>query len=429
MIEKHREERLYQDIMKKIRILDISSYMIVPPTSGGAQRIVRPLMYLKPVDGIEVDLLYTAFGDNVEKSKNYLEKYPCIHQAVGVQPDIDLSDERAMPEGFCPDVWRTMGMELKDMAVEMVRKKFYDIIQIEHSMMAWIVPYLKKESPETKFVLDLHNAEYRVYEKWLPYAKSDDCKAVREKYETLYAWENMSWKWFDAAFTVSPVETELFKKATGCRHVYEVPTGGGIDPEEYEPSDEKRIKPYDLLYLGTMEWYPNAQGLLWFIDNVLPKIVEKRPETKFHIVGYGKPDGELVTIANEHPNIMFWGQQADDKHFFHGAKVFIVPLFIGAGARVKVPTAWAARVPVASTVFGPEGLHTVNGENICMTDEPSEYAENVLRLLEDEEYHKKITDNAFETLKKEYSCDVCVRKLKSAYQEITDGVSGGGRIP
>lgn len=404
--------------MKKIRILDISSYMIVPPTSGGAQRIVRPITYLKPQDGIEVDMLYTAYGDDLKKSQEYLEKYPCINKAVGVQPKIDLSDERAMPDGFCTDVWKTMGMELKDMAVKMVQKKFYDIIQIEHSMMAWIVPYLKKESPDSKFVLDLHNAEYRVYEKWIQYAKKDDYKSVREKYEKLYAWEIMCWKWFDAAFTVSPVETDLFKKVTGCKDVYEVPTGGGIDPAEYEPTDSNRMKPYDMLYLGTMEWYPNAQGLLWFIDNVLPKVVEKRPETKLHIVGFGTPDGELVKIANEHPNIMFWGQQADDKWFFHGAKVFIVPLFIGAGARVKVPTAWASRVPVASTVFGPEGLHTVNGENICMTDEPTEYADNILRLLEDEEYHKKIADNAFETVKNEYSCDVCVEKLKDAYKKL-----------
>lgn len=410
--------------MKKIRILDISSYMIVPPTSGGAQRIVRPVTRLKPEDGIEIDMLYTECGEQIEKSRAYLEKYPCINQALGVQPMIDLSDERAMPEGFCSDVWRTMGMEIKDAAVKMVQKKFYDIIQIEHSYMAWIVPYLKQESPKSKFVLDLHNAEYRVYEKWIPYAKTDDCKAIREKYEKLYAWENMSWKWFDAAFTVSPIETKLFQEVTGCTKVYEVPTGGGIDPEEYEPKDENRMKPYDLLYLGTMEWFPNAQGLLWFIDNVLPRVAEKRPETKLHIVGFGKPDGKLVEIANEHSNVIFWGQQADDKWFFHGAKVFIVPLFIGAGARVKVPTAWASRVPVASTVFGPEGLHTVNGENICMTDDPTEYAENILRLLEDEEYHKKITDHAFETLKNEYSCDVCVEKLKKAYYEIVSDITG-----
>ena len=404
--------------MKKIRILDISSSMIVPPTSGGAQRIVRPLTKLKEDDGIEIDLLYTAYGENAEKSQKYLEKYPCINKAVPVVPMIDLSDERAMPDGFCSEVWRTMGMEIKDKAIFMVQKKFYDIIQIEHSMMAWIVPYLKEESPESKFVLDLHNAEYRVFEKWLPYAKQEDYKNVKKQYEGLYAWETMCWKWFDAAFTVSPIETKLFQNVTGCKRIYEVPTGGGIDPDEYEPKDENRMKPYDLLYMGTMEWYPNAQGLLWFIEKVLPYVVEKRPETKLHIVGYGKPDGELVEIANNHPNVIFWGQQADDKWFFHGAKVFIVPLFIGAGARVKVPTAWASRVPVASTVFGPEGIDARNGENICMTDDPNEYAQNILRLLEDEEYHKKITDNAFNMLKAKYSSGVCVEKLITAYREI-----------
>lgn len=404
--------------MKKIRILMISSYMIVPPTSGGAQRMVRPLMRFRQEDRIEIDLLFTAYGENIQKSVEYLGKYPCIKSVSGIQPGIDLSDERSMPEGFCSDVWKTMGMEIKDQAVRMVQKKFYDIIQIEHSMMAWIVPFLKQESPESKFVLDLHNAEYRVYENWLPYATVDEYKGICQKYERLYAWETMCWKWFDAAFTVSPVETKLFQKVTGCKDVYEVPTGGGIDPAEYEPKDAERLKPYDLLYIGTMEWYPNAHGLLWFIKQVLPKVTEKRPETKLHIVGFGEAHGELVKAVKGHPNIMFWGQQEDDKWFFHGAKVFVVPLFIGAGARVKIPTAWASHVPVASTVFAPEGLEAVNGENICMADDPCQYAENILRLLDDAAFHKKIVDGAFKTLKRKYSCDVCVEKLKEAYREI-----------
>lgn len=404
-------------IHNKIRILDISSYMIVPPTSGGAQRIVKPFSRLLETDFLQVDMLYTAYDDR-KQIQEYLEAYPCIRQALGVQPNIDLTDERAMPEGFCSDVWKTMSMELKDAAIHMVRENFYDIIQIEHSMMAWIVPYLKQESPNSKFVLDLHNAEYRVYEKWMLYADLEEQKEILQKYEKLYAWEMMSWKWFDAAFTVSKVETELFRKATGCEFVFEVPTGGGIDPNEYEPKDKLRMKPYDLLYLGTMEWYPNVQGLLWFINYVMPLIAEKRPDTKLHIVGYGKPDGEFVKAVKKHQNVMFWGQQADDKWFFHGAKVFIVPLFIGAGARVKIPTAWASRVPVASTVFAPEGLDAVDKENICMADQPEEYAKNILRLLEDEKFCNKIVDCAFETLKKKYSSDICVEKLKNAYGKI-----------
>lgn len=404
--------------MDKIKILDISSYMITPPTSGGAQRIVRPLTKLKPEDGIEVDVLFTGYDQAMFDSEEYLLKYPCINRAMGVQPRIDLSDTRAMPEGFCEDVWRTMGEEIKEKAVEWVSQKHYDIIQIEHSQMAWIVPFLREVSPDSKYVLDLHNAEYRVYESWKKYARNFETDAINEKYEKFCAWEHTAWKWFDAAFTVSPVETELFQKVTGCNQVFEVPTGGGIDPEEYEPKDENREKPYDLLYLGTMEWYPNAQGLMWFIENVFPKVLEKRSETMLHIVGFGKPEGELVQMAEAHPNITFWGYQEDDKQFFHGAKVFLVPLFIGAGARVKVPTAWTCKVPIASTVFGPEGLATENGKNICMTDDPVEYAENVLKLLEDEEYAKQITDCAFQTVLNHYSSDVCVKKLVEAYREI-----------
>jgi ubiquinone/menaquinone biosynthesis C-methylase UbiE/glycosyltransferase involved in cell wall biosynthesis len=408
-------------LYEKIKILDIMYYMTCPPTSGGALRIISPYANMKENENIEVDFLFSSWEhEYVGICKKYLLHIPVIKNVVGIVARHYLNHDIDMPHGFSRDVWVTMSSELRDKAIEMVTNKFYDIIQIEHSQLAWIVPALRLASPHSKIVLDLHNVEHLIYKRWLNYATPNQKNEIEKKYTSLYNWESKVWKWFDAAFTVSPIESKMFKELSGCEKVFEVPTGGGIDPDVYMPKDEQRRRPYDLLYLGTMEWFPNAHGLLWFINNVFPYILQREPNLKLHIVGFGNPDSELYKIAQEHPNIKFWGQQPDDKKFFHGAKVFIVPLWIGAGARVKIPTAWASKVPIVSTYLGAEGLNARNMENIILADDPKEFAEGVLTLLSDQNLWKRIVDNALGTVKNEYSLQKCVELLKKGYRDIID---------
>ena len=414
----------------KIKILDISYYMTCPPISGGALRMISPFANMTKEHGVEVDFLFSSWEqDYIEFCRDFLMQYPVISDVVGVKVRHYLNQDVGIPHEFSRDVWVTMSSELRDKAIEMVTCKHYDVIQIEHSQLAWIVPLLRLASPDTKFVLDLHNAEHLIFKRWLEYASPDQKEEIEKKYTSLFTWESKVWKWFDAAFTVSPIESQMFRELGGCENVFEVPTGGGIDPERYEPKDEDRAKPYDILYLGTMEWFPNAHGLMWFIKEAFPYILEQRPEAKLHIVGFGNPDGELYNLAEAHPNIKFWGQQKDDKKFFHGARVFIVPLWIGAGARVKIPTAWAAKVPIVSTYLGAEGLEARNMENIILADDPREFAEGVLRLFSDKEIHRQIVENAFETVKKYYTIGQCIETLKSSYRELFDLPAANQNIP
>jgi glycosyltransferase involved in cell wall biosynthesis len=210
----------------------------------------------------------------------------------------------------------------------------------------------------------------------------------------------------------------MVRDLAGLEKVFVVPTGGGVELSKYLPKKEKRRKPYDILYLGTMEWFPNAQGLIWFMDEVLPVIVRKIPDVRLNIVGFGNPDGELVKKAESNPNVKFWGQQEDDIKFFHGAKVFIVPLWIGAGARVKIPTAWASMAPVVSTSLGAEGLRAENMENIILADDPAEFAAGVIRLLRDEEFTSYLTENALKTVQEHYTIEQCVKTLQKGYKEM-----------
>ncbi len=403
---------------KQINILDLTYYLICPPISGGALRMIAPFTKMDKTADLSVDFLFSTYSEeHAQSCKDYLEKIPVINSATGVVVPMYNWFTDGMPSNISPDVFTTVSPELRDKAVEMVQAKFYDVIQIEHSQLSWIVPYLRMASPKSKIVLDLHNAEYLIFKRWLPYASEMDYDWVKNKYETMYKWEQRVWNWFDAAFTVSSIESQLFTDATGNDKTFWVPTGGGIDPNKYAPKEDNE-RTVDLLYLGTMSWFPNAQGLLWFLDEIFPLILEKRPNTTLHIAGFGDPNSDLCKRAIAHPNIEFLGQVEDDVACFHRSKVFIVPLWIGAGARVKIPTAMAAKIPMVSTTLGAEGAKAVHGENMLLADTPKDFAECVLKLLEDEEYAKQIADNAFTTMCENYSQQYCADLLVDAYHEI-----------
>ena len=404
-----------------VRILDISHYMICPPVSGGALRILMPFSKMNEDSSIKVDMLFFSHSqEHVAECKEYLSKIPVINLVEGVVSRMYTTPTDGKPKSISQDVYTILSNEMKDKAVAMVTENAYDIIQIEHSQSAWLVPFLRLASPKSKIVLDLHNAEYLIYERWLPYASDEDASMVRARFETMHKWEMKVWKWFDSAFTVSPIEQKMFQDVTGIKDTYLVPTGGGIDPGKYAPKENIQ-RNIDLLYIGTANWFPNAHGLLWFLDNVFDIILEKRPETRLYIAGYGDPDNEICRRAQQHPNIEFLGQIEDDVYYFQRSKVFIVPLWIGAGARVKIPTAWAAKLPVVSTTLGAEGAEAIHGENIMLADEPESFADCVLKLLDDSSFASQVAENAYKILCERYSLQYCADMLVDAYHELAAG--------
>lgn len=400
-----------------VRILDLTYSIECPATAGGSLRIVSPLTKMDLRSNIEIDMLFTSWDADVStRAESCLKRIPVIRNAKGmVLPDY-LSGKGNRPADIPSDVWETMSKDFSDYIDTLVRQNHYDIIQIEHTQFAWMVPRLRVASPESKIVLDAHNVEYRVYESWLPFASNKERPSVNDRFESLKMWEERCFPWFDAAFAVSPIEEDILKKG-GIDNTYLVTTGGGIDPEKYAPEDGCE-RPYDLLFIGSVNWFPNSHGLKWFMANVLPLIEGKRPGTVLNVVGNGTPDGELLKLCNRNPNVKFWGFQEDDASFFQKGKVFVVPLFIGAGARVKIPTAWASKIPVVSTVFGAEGLDAVDGENIILRDSPKEFANAVVEMLENPELRDRISRNAFAKLEEKYSIQKCADTLVRAYHDI-----------
>ena len=185
---------------------------------------------------------------------------------------------------------------------------------------------------------------------------------------------------FDAVTCTSDIDAAVFEQHCPTDAIEIIPNG--VDVTHYRP-DFTAEAPTHLIYIGSMDWYPNEDAVAFFADEVLPSIQSKVPNVQFSIVG-GNPSGRVQKLA-ERDGVVVTGRVPEIKPYFAEATVFVVPLRIGSGTRLKILEALAMGKAIVSTSVGAEGLDLKDGEEIFIADEPTNFANAVTRLLTDME--------------------------------------------
>ncbi|MDD9973949.1 MAG: glycosyltransferase family 4 protein, partial [Candidatus Poribacteria bacterium] len=164
------------------------------------------------------------------------------------------------------------------------------------------------------------------------------------------------------------------------------------------------------------DWYPNEDAVSFFADEVLPQIHAEVPEVKFSIVG-GNPSAHVKKLA-EKEGIVVTGRVPEIKPYFAETTVFVVPLRIGSGTRLKILEALAMGKAIVSTSVGAEGLDLKDGEEIFIADEPKVFAEAVTRLLKDPSLRRRIGKNGRARVERDYDWRSISEKLHQLYTRI-----------
>ncbi|MYA98740.1 glycosyltransferase [Candidatus Poribacteria bacterium] len=190
---------------------------------------------------------------------------------------------------------------------------------------------------------------------------------------------------FDAVTCTSDIDAAVFQRHCAADTIEIIPNG--VDVTHYQP-DFTSETPAHLIYIGSMDWYPNEDAVAFFADAVLPQIQEKVPDVQFSIVG-GNPSARVQRLT-EREGVIVTGRVPEIKPYFTEATVFVVPLRIGSGTRLKILEALAMGKAIVSTSVGAEGLDLKDGEEIFIADEPTVFAETVIRLLTDPSLRRRI---------------------------------------
>ena len=195
--------------------------------------------------------------------------------------------------------------------------------------------------------------------------------ALTRREETAFA------RRFDVVCVTSQRDRRQLGAAVPEAQIEVVPNGVDLTEHRRDPSAVR--EPGCILFTGLMSYYPNVHGVRFFVEEILPRVAARVPRARLLVVGADPPPG-LRALASE--RVVLTGFVPDVRPYLERAEVFVVPLRIGGGTRVKALQAMAMDVPIVSTTLGCEGLDLESGRHALMADDAESFAAAVVRLLE-----------------------------------------------
>ncbi len=204
----------------------------------------------------------------------------------------------------------------------------------------------------------------------------------------------------DAVIAVSERDADMFRQAFGAKAAFAIPTG--VDPDYFSFAPPADDAPPSVVFTGSMDWKANQDGLAWFMDEAWPAIAAARPDASFTIVGKNPPRAMVEAAKAKGLAWRFTGFVDDVREHARGA-VYVIPLRVGGGTRIKAYEAMAMGTPVVSTRLGVEGLPVRAGEHFLEADAPQAFAAAVLSLLADAGLRRRLAAQARRLVEENFS--------------------------
>ena len=226
-------------------------------------------------------------------------------------------------------------------------------------------------------------------------------------------------KAFDCGTVVAPFDRDYLLKQDNSLNLAIVPMG--VDLGYFRPSPKTDAQSSDsprLLFTGTMNYFPNADAVIYFCNEIFPHVRERYPKARFYIVG--NHPSEQVRRLETQDGVVVTGYVPDVRPYFEKASVFVAPLRAGSGIQTKNLEAMAMGVPVVTTAVGAMGLQAEVGKELRVADTPTAFAEAILHLLDNPHERANIAQTARTRVETDYSWDAIGERLKHVYMQIQE---------
>jgi sugar transferase (PEP-CTERM/EpsH1 system associated) len=263
----------------------------------------------------------------------------------------------------------------------------YDLVVCD-----FLVPSINLPRPcQCATILFQHNVESVIWRR----RYERQAGRLRKKYfarqwEAMLAYERAACRTFDAVVAVSDVDREFMRTEYRLDHVYDVPTG--VDTNYFRPP-EGNVNRAELVFTGSMDWMANEDAIVHFVRNVLPRITASAPEARLTVAGRN-PSARVRSLSRAGSRVTVTGSVADIRPYVARAGVYVVPLRIGGGTRLKIFEAMAMGKAIVSTAIGAEGLPVQHGRELLVADAPREFADAVITLIGGGDLAERIGERA-----------------------------------
>ena len=405
-----------------MRILFITNWFPYPPNAGHPLRTYNLLSRL----GREHEIWVMSFVRSQEETAGAAHLLSFCKGVVTVEAaDLGAAAQpltwlRYVLAGIPPDLRLHMNAEMIRKLRDLVTKVNFDIVDIEDSYMALYREALPREST-AKTLLVFHDVVFRKYARMYRLEPKLGRKIRLWLHSTMMRrWEPRYAERFDHCIAVSELDRQVLTRANPRLKLDVVPNG--VDTRLYQLLPFNSDQPV-LLFVGNMNYRPNVDAMLYFVESILPLIQRAVPATQLWIVGKD-PSAEITGLAGN--GITVTGEVEDLQPYYRDAVVCVVPLRAGSGTRLKILEAMALGRPVVSTSLGCEGLAAVDGEHLLIANAADDFAGKVVALLRDQRLRQQIVEAGRRLVVSHYDWDALAQRLAQIYAAVaTEGDTHG----
>jgi polysaccharide biosynthesis protein PslH len=400
-----------------MRVL-FTSPILEHPAAGGPQlRIENSIKALSKI--CELDII-NRDANATGETNDFFRKYATEYHVL-IRPDGGngvLSRGILLTEKILNRLFNTrqarQARRHANYLIQHIDRRQIDVVWFGYGNISFpLIKQIKTLRPHLKVVCDTDSVWSRFILRELPYAKglrklrimlSGRRKEVEER-----AWVNLC----EVTTAVSEVDAAFYRdivKEKDRIHLF----SNVIDVESYQssPKPPADFKNPSIYLAGTFGHYnsPMDTAARWMLEEVFPHVLKKYPDIHFYIVGrnseldFGHLNGHNVTVTGRLDSVL---------PYLCNSNIALVPLKFESGTRFKILEAGACNVPLVSTTLGAEGIPVIDGEHILIADEPEDFADAIICLIEDKDLANKLAKNCQDLVKEKYSVEMLVIEARA----------------
>jgi glycosyltransferase involved in cell wall biosynthesis len=397
-----------------MRILQVSNKYPFPPKDGGAIAALNLANGLARA-GHEVSLLAMRTPKHGGKSLKNDDRFS-YKEVFTTYVDTTIRPLRLLKNlffsGLPYNAERFIDRDFREKLAGILTRNNYDIVQLEG---IFLMPYgetIRKYS-RAKIVLRAHNIEHEVWQRLTLQTRNSLRRAYYRKLSGRMAVFEYSFiNAYDMLVPISERDLRSFNSHGNTKPSRVIPLGMDVSGSPQVSYTDLNNK---LSFIGSLDYIPNQEGLIWFIEKVWNKFLHPSHPYSFYVAGRNAP-ARLKNYLARQP-LTFAGEVEDAGKFIQSGGVIVVPVLSGGGIRVRIIEAMAMGIPVVSTSIGAEGIDVTDGSDIMIADDPKIFAEAIIKLLENQAFFANIGKNARSFIAEKMDENKLSAELLTFYQD------------
>ncbi|MDR2835696.1 MAG: glycosyltransferase family 4 protein [Bacteroidales bacterium] len=396
-----------------MKILMLASKIPYPPKDGGTICTLSMAFSLQK-NGHAVSILAINTQKHFFNISDIPKEFSEYIKFMSVEVNTNIKFSKLLKNFFFSklpyNAERFISKDYSDKLTEILIQEDFDIIQLEGSYLLPYIDVIRKIS-KAKIAFRAHNVEFEIWERKSKNEKNYFKKLyLHNLYKRIKKFEINYINKYDLISPVTNRDGNKFNELGNTKPQYVAQIG--VVLERYIIPDNEPEYP-GFFTIGSLDWLPNQEGLIWFIDNVWLKFIKKYPKAKFYIAGRNAPNELLKYFLNN--NIEYLGEIKNANDFISSKSIMIVPLFSGSGMRVKIIEGMALGKTIISTSIGKEGIEATHNENILIVDSPEDFFNCLEKVYLDKSISEIISKNAIEFIHQNYDSHLIGEKLSKFY--------------